>query len=449
MSQKQQTRERSFSLRTSQFLLYFQFAIISSTLIFLFAAYVFNIVFAIFDLLTIAIASFSIVTILFFADFLFLLRPRWLITNILGISFSIITLMPILLAFLFPSILRSELSPIVYSYCYFLIYGAWNLSVSREYRDRLEKEHPQVMILLHERGFFFMAYAYVTVVSFSLSQIISAETIMMKIFFLWMILPFVVMSWKPLTWYVSFQQYLKKTKEGLRLKDKAYRDNWKDELNGKKGMKAFWYLALPVGVLSVYFGFVAVYYFGLVKFNISNLLTGLLAASGGISILFYHLTRSGSLSRIAKLNRRTSESKPNMKDLKENLRDLENWSLALLGIVAGEVGLLSSRGIRIFGSYQGVQIDDLTLVYIDVFWLLIVLFLSHWELSSLKKGKNTNLERTSKLASYLSGSLWYFVAGLTGSFAYSLGIPGIVDAAVVVAFLLIVTAYRLRNYFWR
>jgi heme A synthase len=85
----------------------------------------------------------------------------------------------------------------------------------------------------------------------------------------------------------------------------------------------------------------------------------------------------------------------------------------------------------------------MTLVYVDIFWLLIVLLSAEWLLQLVKRKRIMDLTKLSKNVDYLNFALWYFLAALTGSYAYALEVPPIIDTLIVVAFLLVTTTYRL------
>lgn len=208
-------------------------------------------------------------------------------------------------------------------------------------------------------------------------------------------------------------------------------------------VRLLWYFALPLGALSVYGGAVCLYSFVFIALKPEYFLAGLLALGGGVSILMYHWTRTGQLTKIRKTLSAPSSGKMTIKDLKESLRDLQKWCFGLFGAVVALIGLLRYRGMRVLAVFGGVEINDMTLVYVDIFWLLILLLSAEWLLQLAKRKRITDLAKLSKNVDYLYSALWYFLAGLTGSYSYALGVPIIVDALVVVAFLLITTIYRL------
>jgi hypothetical protein len=412
--------------------------------------FIVNIIAGVFDFLILSFVAASMLTLLIFLDILVLLVPKGLITNIFGIIFSFISFAPILVAVLSPQTLRSEFASVAYAFFYCQVYGMWNLCVFKEQREEIEKEHPQIMILLMQRGFFFLAYAQVTLFSSCFFKALSVESIFLKIDFLLIGIATVMLGFKYMSSFVKFQFYLHKTKKGRRLWLKSLRDQWKKTVSERLVIKILWYLALPVAVLSFYAGSVSMYYFGLVTLNLEQLLVGLLAMGGGVSVLSYHWTRTGSLSRFIRAPSSPLRKKPTLEEVKERIKDVEKWCSIFFGAVIGLIGLLRYTGIRTFVIFQGVEINDMTLAYIDIFWLLSIFIIAEILLSLIKTRKQIDLSKISEHVDYLYMLLWYFLAGLTGSFAYALGIPPILDAIIVVAFLTIVTVYRLYViYFWK
>jgi len=147
------------------------------------------------------------------------------------------------------------------------------------------------------------------------------------------------------------------------------------------------------------------------------------------------------------MNLARSRPKPNLEDIKESAKNLQNWCFGLFGAVLGLIGLLQFNKARTFTSLWGTEITGKTLAYVYIFWVLIILVMSGRLLSSFKRRKKVDLPKASFSLNCLYASLWYFLAMLTGSFASALGVPSIVDAAVVVAFLLITTGYEILHYF--
>lgn len=443
MTKVEKHKSRMMSPRISFFSLYFQLMLSSSVIVLLFVMFIVNIAFGFFDLLIMSFAAASMLTILIFLDFLVLLPPRGLITNVLGIVFSSISFGPILLGLLLPMVLQSEFVLVAYVYFYSFLYGAWNLSIYKEHKGAIQKEHPQVMILLLGRGFFFIAYAYAAIIPFTFLKALSSENILLKINFLVTTMAFFVLGLKPMAWFVKFQFYLRKTKKGQKLVAKSLRDHWKKTVDERVFIRIVWHLALPIGVLSLYVGAVSMYYFGLIMLNAERLFAGVLAIGGGMSVLSYHFARTGSLSKLTKALSSPARKKPTLNDIKDRIRDLEKWCGMFFGGVFALIGLLRYTGIRTFVVVHGVEINDMTFVYIDIFWLVSILVFAEIQLSLIKTRKQVDLAKISRHVDYLYMLLWYFLAGLTGSFAYALGIPPILDAIIVVAFLFIVTVYRL------
>jgi hypothetical protein len=117
---------------------------------------------------------------LIFLDFLILLPPKTIGTQIVGTVFTLISFIPVLISFFYPTLFQNEFMPIAYVYFYSLFYGAWNLSMYKERKETIEREHPQVMILLLRRGFFFMLYGYLSVISFTILKSFSPKTCFRK-----------------------------------------------------------------------------------------------------------------------------------------------------------------------------------------------------------------------------------------------------------------------------
>jgi len=450
MIKAQHRKLRMMSPRALRLSFYFQLILSSLVIVFLFTMFIVNIIAGVFDFLILSFVAASMLTLLIFLDILVLLVPRGLITNIFGIVFSFISFGPILVAVLSPQTLRSEFASVAYAFFYCHVYGMWNLFAFKEQEEGIEKEHPQVMILLMQRGFFFLAYAQATMFSSCFFKALSVESILLKINFLLIGIAAILPGFKYMFWFVKFQFYLHKTKKGRRLWLKSLTDQWKKTVNERLVIKILWYLALPVAVLSFYAGSVSIYYFGLITLNLERLFVGLLAIGGGVSVLSYHWTRTGSLSRFTKALSSPPRKKPTLEEVKERIKDLEKWCSIFFGAVIALIGLLRYTGIRTFAIFQGVEINDMTLVYIDIFWLLSILIPAEILLSLIKTRKQVDLSKISRHVDYLYMLLWYFLAVLTGSFAYALGIPPILDAIIVVAFLTIVTVYRLYAlYFWK
>jgi hypothetical protein len=351
--------------------------------------------------------------------------------------------MPVLIGFIYPTLFQNELAPIAYVYFYSLLYGGWNLSMYKEQKGTIEKEHPQVMILLIRRGFFFMLYGYLSVIPFAALKIFFAETLFQKMNFVFISIVFLIFAFYPVSSLAKFELYLQRTKKGRKIVAKSFRDEWKKSVDESMLVRVLWYFALPLGALSVYGGSVCLYSFAFITLKPEYFFAGLLAMGGGISILMYHLTRTGSLLKIRRIVSASSTGKMTVGDLKESIRDIQKWCFGLFGAVFALVGLLRYRGIRVFAVFGGVEMNDMTLVYVDIFWLLIVLLSAEWLLQLVKRKRITDLAKLSKNVDYLHSAIWYFLAGLTGSYSYALGVPTIVDAMVVVAFLLITAVYRL------
>ena len=153
--------------RKNSFLFSTQLALVSLAVVFLSVMFIVNVLFGFFDLLVLSYVSASMLTLLIFLDFLILLPPKTFGTKIVGTAFTFISFMPVLIGFFYPTLFQNELAPIAYVYFYSLLYGGWNLSMYKEQKGTIEKEHPQVMILLIRRGFFFMLYGYLSVIPFA------------------------------------------------------------------------------------------------------------------------------------------------------------------------------------------------------------------------------------------------------------------------------------------
>jgi hypothetical protein len=406
------------------------------------ALFIANIVFEAFDLLILSYVSASMLTLLIFLDFLILLPPKRLSTQIIGTVFTIVSFMPILIGIFYPSVFQSELTPIAFVYFCSLSYGAWNLSMYKEQKETIEKEHPQVMIFLIRRGYFFMFYGYLSVISSTGLKIFFAQTWLEKVNYGFLSIAFFMSALYPAAALAKFELYLRKNKKGRKILAKSFRDEWKKSLNESKLVRSLWYIALPLGVLSVYAGTVCLYSFAFMTLKPEYLLAGLLAMGGGISVVMYQWTRSGSLSKIRRTLLALPIGKVTVGELKESLRDLQKWCFGLLSAVIALIGLLRYRGVRVLAVFGGVEINDMTLVYLYIFWLLFVLFSSGWLLQLVKRRRVTDLTKLSKNVDYLHSAIWYFLAVLTGSYSYALGVPPMVDAAIIVAFLLITTVYR-------
>jgi len=429
--------------RRTSFLFYAQLTLVSLVVVFLCAMFIMNVLFGAFDLLVLSYVSASMLTLLIFLDFLILLPPKRASTQIVGTAFTIISFMPVLIGFFYPTLFQNELTPIAYVYFYSLFYGAWNLSMYKEQKETVEREHPQVMILLLRRGFFFMLYGYLSVIPFTTLKILFVETMLLKVNFILISIVFLIFALYPVSSLVKLEFYLRRTKKGRKIVARSFRDEWKKSVDENMLVKVLWYFALPLGALSVYGGAVCLYSFVFIALKPEYFLAGLLALGGGISILMYHWTRTGSLSKIRKILLAPSTGKMTIGDLKESLRDLQKWCFGLFGAVFALIGLLRYKGIRVLAVFGGVEINDMTLVYVDIFWLLTLLLSAEWLLQLVKRKRITDLAKLSKNVDYLHSALWYFLAGLTGSYSYALGVPIIVDAMVVVAFLLITTIYRV------
>ena len=264
-----------------------------------------------------------------------------------------------------------------------------------------------------------------------------------KVNFVFILIVFLIFALYPVSSLAKFELYLQRTKKGRKIVAKSFRDEWKKSVDESMLVRILWYFALPLGALSVYGGSVCLYSFAFMTLKPEYFFAGLLAMGGGISILMYHLTRTGSLLKTRRILSGSSTSKMPVGDLKESLRDLQKWCFGLFGAVFALVGLLRYRGIRVLAVFGGVEMNDMTLVYVDIFWLLIVLLSAEWLLQLVKKKRMKDLAKLSKNVDYLHSAIWYFLAGLTGSYSYALGVPAIVDAMIVVAFLLVTTFYRL------
>lgn len=441
---------RKIGPRASIMLFYFQSMVGGLVIFFLIAMFLANILLGFFDLLIISFVAASMLTILIFLDIHTLLSPKGLKTNVLGVIFAIILLSPILIGLFFPIAAQNEFMPVAYTFFYCLFYGGWNLSVYTEQKEAIEKAHPKVMILLVQRGSFFLAYAYISVISFLFVKFVTVESIYVRISFLLMMIAYILPALKDMLTLSKFQFYLHKTKKGRKLLTRSLTNHWKETVDKRLYVRIIWYLALPAGILSLYVGSVSLYYFGLIVFNLERLLLGVLSIGSGLSVLSYYWARTGFFSDFVAALSSLPRKKPTPDDLKESIRDLQKWCGVFLGAVFALINLLRYTGIRTFLVFQGVEINDLTFVYIDVFWLLSILIFSETLLSLIKAKRPTDISKISRHVNYLYISLWYFLAGLTGSYAYALGIPPLLDAIIVVTFLLAITAYRLYVvYSWR
>jgi hypothetical protein len=291
--------------------------------------FIMNVLFGIFDLLVLSYVSASMLTLLIFLDFLILLSPNTVGTQIIGTAFAFISFMPVLTNFLYPALFQNELTPIAYVYFYSLFYGAWNLAMYKERKETIEREHPQVMILLLRRGFSFMLYGYFSVISFTTLKIFFAESILQKVNFIFQLMIFLIFALYPLSSLAKFELYLRGTKKGRKVVAKSFRDEWKKSVGESILVRILWYFALPLAVLSVYGGAVCLYSFAFITSRPEYFFAGLLAMGGGVSISLYHWTRTGSLLKIRRILSAVPRGKMTVGSLKESLRDIQKWCFGL------------------------------------------------------------------------------------------------------------------------
>jgi len=387
-----------------------------------------------------------------FVDSEIVVLPTRLITHILSAIFILISVLPLFAVCLFSKWLEQIFlfDTNIYFPTFLYLYGFASLFILNDDPERLRKENPWMFVELPHRAFYNIVAAFMIFGSFFLEYATLATALEVKILSVMLVIIVVFNPYtRMLVGYYTWLKKQRKTKEGRKFMRKAMDDTWYERIaNISRFVSMLGSLLFALAVFLLYLSVVFLYQM-FVSFSKEKLFLALLLGGAGYATASYGLRRLGLTFKLLKTLRYSLKRKRlDAENLKKRLEiQASIFAATIFGGLVAAAQLIISLNVKRKINLLGVELTDLSLLYIDiviVFFLLIVnLFYRFTAFEENMTYSEQYLRSVRRVAEVTFSIYFILLAGVTGSIAFAMGVPLEVDAFLVVGCLLAFTVVQI------
>lgn len=376
-------------------------------------------------------------------------RPSWKTTWILSIAFLTISVTFNVISLFTPADpLTEKYLTAGLTFGFFLLYGERALMINNERATALQKEHPMMFFETRTTGYYNIAASYFLAGLTAVGDLSKASALQDILFFgyvsIFLYSIAVVFIVYLLRSHRQMEQ-LKKTKEGRKLLIRAAEDSW-DQVVGKQSAfcKLLANLLVPLSIGSLYVGIFGLW---MAIDNSSFLVPGLFTVAWAGTIFSYSQRRAGlSVSGLLRVARGSMDKARSIEELRRLARALSSycWAAAGLTVALGQL-IASEHNLSILDMTRTVFMP-FVVIYFEVFILLMIGVLAQWtRWHGLPENASLQYRRRASKMLNSGMTVFYVMTGcITGSAAYALRIPMVIDAILGAAW--VVTSLVLQYY---